>query len=95
MGLGSAEMFSLAEARERAREAHRLLADGIDPIDAGRTERAQRAAEAAKAKDFETVAREYFDANEQGWSPSAPRRCSRITYASCFPQASLTACGQC
>jgi hypothetical protein len=37
MGLGSAELFTLAEARERAMEARKLLADGKDPIDARRT----------------------------------------------------------
>src|SRR5262245_18799411 len=33
MGLGSYATFSLAEARERAREARKLVADGIDPLD--------------------------------------------------------------
>jgi integrase len=33
MGLGSAAVFTLAEARERARAARKLLADGLDPID--------------------------------------------------------------
>ena len=33
MGLGSAAVFTLAEARERAREARKLLADGLDPIE--------------------------------------------------------------
>jgi hypothetical protein len=32
MGLGSAATFSLKEARERARSARQLLADGIDPL---------------------------------------------------------------
>jgi hypothetical protein len=46
MGLGSAELFSLQEAREAARDAHRQLARGEDPIDARRAERAKQAAEA-------------------------------------------------
>lgn len=32
MGLGPVRLFGLAEARQRALEAHRLLADGIDPV---------------------------------------------------------------
>src|SRR5690606_36358720 len=36
MGLGSAADFSLAQARERAAAQRRLLADGIDPIEARR-----------------------------------------------------------
>lgn len=32
MGLGSVRLFGLAEARKRALDARRLLADGIDPI---------------------------------------------------------------
>ena len=32
MGLGSEQVFSLAEARTKAGDARRLLADGLDPI---------------------------------------------------------------
>src|SRR5215207_6617843 len=34
MGLGSTAIYSLAEARERARGAARHAADGVDPLDA-------------------------------------------------------------
>jgi hypothetical protein len=33
MGLGTVADFSLDEARERARKARQLLADGIDPLE--------------------------------------------------------------
>lgn len=36
MGLGSVELVPLAEARERARAARRLLLDGKDPLEARR-----------------------------------------------------------
>src|SRR6266699_1330020 len=36
MGLGSAEVVTLADARERARLAKLALVDGIDPLDARR-----------------------------------------------------------
>ena len=44
MGLGAVEDVSLAEARETAEEARRLLRQGIDPIDHRRAGRAARAA---------------------------------------------------
>lgn len=36
MGLGAASLYSLAEARQRAAQQRRLLADGADPIEARR-----------------------------------------------------------
>jgi integrase len=67
LGLGSAADFSLKEARERARAARQLLADGIDPL-----ERKQAAAAAAKlAADrkltFAEAAAKYFDAHADKW----------------------------
>ena len=46
MGLGSARVVSLAEARAKANEARKLLAAGIDPLTQRNAERmAARAAE--------------------------------------------------
>jgi len=67
MGLGSAATFTLAEARERALAARKLLADKIDPLDARRTERAQLAAAAAKSRTFAQVANEFFDTHSVSW----------------------------
>ncbi|MBA8886097.1 integrase [Dokdonella fugitiva] len=61
MGLGSATMVGLAEARARAAECRRQLAEGIDPIDARVRVRAQN------AHTFETVATEFIEANAGGW----------------------------
>jgi hypothetical protein len=41
MGLGSAEVVTLAHARERARLARLALLDGIDPLEARRAPRAE------------------------------------------------------
>jgi hypothetical protein len=68
MGLGSTETFSLEEARRRAHEARQLLADEIDPLDARHAERAKQAA-AARDRTFAAVAKEYFEAHEAGWVP--------------------------
>jgi integrase len=67
MGLGSASVYSLAEAREKASAARRLVAERIDPID----HRARRAAaatlEKAKALTFKTCAEGYLGAHRAGW----------------------------
>src|SRR5438874_8571940 len=43
MGLGSASLFSLAEAREKAFTARRQVAEGVDPIEQRRQIAAARA----------------------------------------------------
>jgi integrase len=50
MGLGSARVVSLAEARAKAHEQRRLLANGIDPIAHRKAERA-----AARARELHTA----------------------------------------
>ncbi len=67
LGLGPLHTFSLDEARERARRARQTLADGVDPLDARKSERAARALEAAKAMTFEAAARAYFEQHERKW----------------------------
>ena len=51
MGLGSASVVSLAEARRKAEEARRLQADGLDPIEA-RAAAASRQSQAVKFGEF-------------------------------------------
>ena len=48
MGLGSVELVSLAEARDRALAARRLLLDGIDPLDQRRAAKDAARLEAAR-----------------------------------------------
>jgi integrase len=68
MGLGSADTFSLKEARERAREARKLKHDGIDPLEQRREKRRQTRSEAAKAITFRQCAEAYIAAHKAGWS---------------------------
>ena len=49
MGLGSARTFTLEQARQRAKEAREKLADKIDPLEARRIERAEKAAAVARS----------------------------------------------
>jgi integrase len=67
MGLGALHAFNLDEARERARKARQLLADGIDPLEAKKAERAAKALEAAKVLTFKEAAQQYFDGHERKW----------------------------
>jgi integrase len=67
MGMGPLHTVSLAEARKRAGE-HRLRRhDGIDPIEARRTERLKSRLEAAKAITFKQCSEDYIKAHRAGW----------------------------
>lgn len=68
MGLGSLNAFGLAEARERAQAARKLVADGIDPIEARRTARAQVALAEAKSITFAKCAGAYIAAHRAKWT---------------------------
>jgi integrase len=68
MGLGSASVFSLKEARERARLARQKISDKIDPLQVRRAERAKQAQASARALTFREAAQRYFDANSSAWS---------------------------
>ncbi len=67
LGMGSADDISLAEARERARQARKLARDGVDPLVARDAGRAAKAAEAARAMSFRQCAEAYIDAHRAGW----------------------------
>ena len=67
MGLGGVTTFSLAEARERARAARQLLADGLDPIEARREDALQRRMADASVISFDKAAERYIDAHAPGW----------------------------
>ncbi|TXM91607.1 tyrosine-type recombinase/integrase [Methylobacterium sp. WL30] len=67
MGLGSANTFSLVEARDRARECRKLTAERLDPIEARAGRRQEAAIEAARAITFRTCAAGYIEAHRAGW----------------------------
>ncbi|MBV8870068.1 MAG: DUF4102 domain-containing protein, partial [Acetobacteraceae bacterium] len=78
MGLGTLADVSLAEAREAAAAARRLVRQGVDPIEA---RRAGRAAQAARAglNTFQEVAEAYVAAHEAGWKNAKHRQQWRNT----------------
>jgi Arm DNA-binding domain len=67
MGLGSARTFALDEARQRAREARKVLADRTDPLEARRAERAAQAAIAANRKTFKESAEDFIENKRGEW----------------------------
>jgi integrase len=66
-GLGSLDTWSLAEARERARQFRQQRALGQDPIEERRAGRAAAQLEAAKAMTFRACAEAYIEAHKSGW----------------------------
>lgn len=66
MGLGAYPAVSLATAREKARDATKARAGGIDPLTHKRT---STAAASRAAVTFAEIADEYLSAHKSGWSP--------------------------
>ena len=68
MGIGPTHTLSLAEARERATEARKLLLDGIDPVAAKRARFAALRAADAKAITFKQCVEGFIRDNESSWT---------------------------
>ena len=66
MGLGSINDFTLLEARGRATDCRKLLADRIDPIEARKQERVILARKAASRKTFDECATAYIKSHRAG-----------------------------
>jgi len=67
LGLGSYPEVGLADARQRALEARRAKANGIDPLAARRAEREAKRIEDARSITFRDCAEKYIAAHEAGW----------------------------
>ncbi len=79
LSLGTFPDVSLKKARERRDEARTLLADGIDPGDKRKAERA------ADADTFEAVAREWFAKFSTRWAASHADKVIRRLERDVFP----------
>ena len=87
MGLGAFPAVSLADARDKAEAARKLLAADIDPIDQREAQRQAEAAKQAHAVTFSQAAKAYIAAHEAGWrnAKTAPQwRNSVANYAEPF-----------
>ncbi len=67
MGLGGAPDVTLGQAREAARAARQKVAEGIDPIEHGRTARGALAASVAAAWTFRECADAFIAAKSPEW----------------------------
>jgi integrase len=74
MGLGSAAVVTLADARERARLARLALLDGIDPLEARRAQRAERRRAEAATITFREAATAVIESREPDWSAEHARQ---------------------
>jgi integrase len=81
MGLGRYPDVSLAKAREIATECRRMLATGIDPIEARKDDRAAAQLEATKSMTFDQCSAAYIAAHEAGWRNSKHRQQWKNTLA--------------
>jgi integrase len=73
MGLGSASVFTLKQARERALQARRLLADGIDPLATKQASQQASRLAAARRLTFREAAERYFDQHAERWRNAGHR----------------------
>ena len=67
MGLGGAAHVTLAEARQKAADARKVLGEGKDPIEAARAQVATTAATKAKATTFREAAERYIASHSTSW----------------------------
>ena len=81
MGLGPVELVGLAEVRDRAREARKLLLDGVDPIEARRRQRQAGETTAARATTFADAVERYLASHERSWRNEKHRAQWRATLA--------------
>ena len=71
MGMGPCDLITLAEARAKARDARRLLLDGVDPLEAKQSARRQRLLATTRAKTFKECAEALIASREAGWRRSS------------------------
>jgi integrase len=81
MGLGSTKAVTLKRARELAAAARQARAEGIDPIEHRRRQRAAAVVEAARMVTFAEAAERFIVAHEAGWRNPKHRQQWRNTIA--------------
>lgn len=72
-GLGSYIDLSLAEARQKAKDARKLVLEGIDPIEAKKAKRAADRAASASSMTFRQCVTGYIDSHGDGWKNAKHR----------------------
>lgn len=86
LSLGQYPLISLKEAREWALEARKLLANGIDPNEAKKTQRARLLEAAAPPVDtVERIGKEWFDKFGKDWVEGHATKISRRLERDLYP----------
>jgi integrase len=67
MGLGSFQIVSLADARDRASECRKMVRAGCDPLDQAREAKAQSRLATLRGITFKTCGTKYIAQHEAGW----------------------------
>ena len=83
MGLGPVALYGLADARQRALQQRRLLADGIDPI------AARAAARATTGRTWGQAVDDFIAAHEPGWKGPAQAAQWRQSLADYGPETGI------
>jgi integrase len=73
-GLGATHSVTLPEARSKARDARRMLLDGVDPIAARRARKLAARLDAAKQITFAKAAETYIEAHHTAWKADKNRQ---------------------
>lgn len=69
MGLGACSVVSLAEARDKAADARKLVKQGIDPLEVKHADAAEQKQQAERqVVTFADAAKDYIDGKADGWS---------------------------
>ena len=79
MGLGSFPTVSLADAREAASIARKLVSVGKDPIEERQSNRAQKKLDAARGISWDSALTQFLDSHEDGWKNKKHRQQWRNT----------------
>lgn len=74
IGLGPFPEVALAQAREKAREMHRLVRDGIDPLIHKRARRSELLGRQAAEKDFDWCVTEFLKSKSDEWKNAKHRQ---------------------
>lgn len=83
LALGVYPEISLAEAREKHREAHKLVTQGLDPSQEKQNTKRERILNAENT--FEVIAREWYDHSKDVWSENHARTILRRLELDVFP----------
>ncbi|EGV33198.1 putative integrase prophage protein, partial [Thiorhodococcus drewsii AZ1] len=83
LSLGVYPDVGLKEARERREEARALLANGIDPSEHRKAQKATQQDQAANS--FEIIAREWHGSRSPGWAPGHASKIIRRLELDVFP----------